>query len=85
MVLAETLSQVHIPEIEPDANHMEDKIEYQAYSVLYRMPVTMDKMEKIREETSKDPTMRILRNVIHRGWPETRRQTLADIHKFWNY
>ena len=42
-------------------------------------------MEKIREESSKDPTMMILLNMIHRGWPQSRQQTPMKIHEFWNY
>jgi hypothetical protein len=85
MILADTLSRAYIPECEPDASNMEDEIEYHAHSVLHRMPVSTNKMEKIREETSKDPTMMILLNAIRRGWPQTRRQTPVEIHEFWNY
>ena len=85
MVLADTLSRAYIPEIERDASRMEDEIEYHAHSVLHRVPISTDKMKKVREETSKDPTMMILMNVIRRGWPETRQQTPVEIHEFWNY
>ena len=85
MVLADTLSRAFIPEIKLDASHMENEVEYHAHSVLHRMPVSANKMEKIREETSKDPTMMILLNMIHRGWPQSRRQTPVEIHEFWNY
>ena len=85
MVLADTLSRAHIQKLKPDASHMEDEIEYHAHSVLQRKPVSTDKMEEIREETSKDPTMMILINVIRRGWPQSRRQTPVEIHEFWNY
>ena len=85
MVLADTLSRAFIPEIKLDASHMENEVEYHAHSVLHRMPVSTNKMEKIREETSKDPTMMILLNMIHRGWPQRRRQTPVEIQEFWNY
>ena len=68
-----------------NASHMENEVEYHAHSVLHRMSVSTNKMEKIREETSKDPTMMILLNMIHRGWPQSRRQTPVEIHEFWNY
>ena len=85
MVLADTLSRAFIPEIKLDASHMENEVEYHAHSVLHRMPVSTNKMEKIRKETSKDPTMMILLNMIHRGWPQSRRQTPVEIREFWNY
>ena len=85
MILADALSRAYIQKLKPDASHMEDEIEYHAHSVLQRKPVSTDKMEEIREETSKDPMMMILINVIRRGWPQSRRQTPVEIHELWNY
>ena len=65
MVLPDTLSRAFVPETKLDASHMENEVEYHAHLVLHRMPVSTNKMEKIREETSKDPTMMILLNMIH--------------------
>jgi hypothetical protein len=85
MVLADTLSRAYVPNSEPDESYMEDEVEYHTHSVLHRIPVSTDKLEKIREETSKDPTMMVLLTVIRRGWPQSRQQTPVEIHEFWNY
>jgi hypothetical protein len=85
MVLADTLSRAYVPNSEPDERYMEDEVEYHTHSVLHRIPVSTDKLEKIREETSKDPTMMVLLTVIRRGWPQSRQQTPVEIHEFWNY
>jgi transposase InsO family protein len=82
MVLTDTLSRAYVPNSEPDESYMEDEVEY---SVLHRIPVSTDKLEKIREETSKDPTMMVLLTLIRRGWPQSRQQTPIEIHEFWNY
>ena len=60
-------------------------MEYQTISVLNRIPVSKDKLETIREETSKDPTMKIPLTVIREGWPHSRQHTPNEIHEFWNY
>ncbi|CAB4036001.1 Hypothetical predicted protein [Paramuricea clavata] len=85
MVLADTLSRAYVPNSEPDESHVEDEVEYHTHSVLHRIPVSTDKLEKIREEKPKDPTMIFLLTVIRRGWPQYRQQTPIEIHEFWNY
>ena len=82
MVPADTVSRAFMPGKELDASHIENEVEYHAHSVWHRMPVSTSKMEKIREETSKDPTMMILLNMIHRGWPQSRQQTPVKIYLF---
>ncbi|CAB3999682.1 retrotransposon-like family member retr-1, partial [Paramuricea clavata] len=85
IVFEDTLSRTYVPNSEPDESHMEDEVEYHTHSVFHRIPVLTDKLEKIREETSKDPTMMVLLTVIRRGWPQSRQQTPVEIHQFWNY
>ena len=49
------------------------------------IPVSSTEIELIHEETSKDPTLTLLRHYIHMGWPIDCRMLPQELHTFWNY
>ena len=49
------------------------------------IPVSSTEIELIHEETSKDPTLTLLRHYIHMGWPIDHRMLPQELHMFWNY
>ena len=49
------------------------------------IPVSSTEIELIHEESSKDPTLNLLRHYIHMGWPVDRRMLPRELHTFWNY
>ena len=49
------------------------------------IPVSSTEIELIREETSKDSTLTLLRHYIHMGWPIDHRMLPQELHTFWNY
>ena len=49
------------------------------------LPVSSTEIELIHEETSKDPTLTLLRHYIHMGWPNDHRMLPQELHTFWNY
>ena len=49
------------------------------------IPVSSTEIELIHEETSKDPTLTLLRHYIHMGWPIDHRMVPQELHTFWNY
>ena len=49
------------------------------------LPVNSTEIELIHEETSKDPTLTLLRHYIHMGWPNDHRMLPQELHTFWNY
>ena len=49
------------------------------------IPVSSTEIELICEETSKDPTLTLLRHYIHMGWPIDHRMLPQELHRFWNY
>ena len=64
--------------------------------IMSNLPVSSTEIELIHEETSKDPTLTLLRHYIHMGWPNDCRMlpqehistmTIGCFHKntFWNY
>ena len=49
------------------------------------LPVSSTEIELICEETSKDPTLTLLRHHIHMGWSNDHRMLPQELHTFWNY
>ena len=49
------------------------------------LPVNSTEIELIHEETTKDPTLTLLRCYIHMGWPNDHRMLPQELHPFWNY
>ena len=49
------------------------------------IPVSSTEIESIHEESTKDPTLNLLRHYIHMGWPIDRRMLPHELHTFWNY
>ena len=80
--LADTLSRVTPTPVE------EDGIQLPIVAVnliTSNIPVSSTEIELIHEETSKDPTLTLLRHYIHMGWPIDCRMLLQELHTFWNY
>ena len=80
--LADTLSRVTPTPVE------EDGIQLPIVAVnliMSNLPVSSTEIELIHEETSKDPTLTLLRHYIHMGWPNDCRMLPQELHTFWNY
>ena len=80
--LADALSRVTPTPVE------EDGIQLPIVAVnliMSNLPVSSTEIELIHEETSKDPTLTLLRHYIHMGWPNDHRMLPQELHMFWNY
>ena len=53
--------------------------------IMSNLPDSSTEIELICEETSKDPTLALLRCYIHMGWPNDHGMLPQDLHTFWNY
>ena len=80
--LADTLSRVTPTPVE------EDGIQLPIVAVnliMSNLPVSSTEIDLICEETSKDPTLTLLKHYIHMGWPNEHRILPQELHTFWNY
>ena len=80
--LADVLSRVTPTPVE------EDGIQLPIVAVnliMSNLPVSSTEIDLISEETSKDPTLTLLRHYIHMGWPNDHRMLPQELHMFWNY
>ena len=51
--------------------------------IMSNLPVSSTEIELICEETTKDPTLTLLRCYIHMGWPNDCRMLPQELHTFY--
>ena len=80
--LADALSRVTLTPVE------EDGIQLAIVAVnliTSNLPVSSTEIDQIHKETSRDPTLTLLKCYIHMGWPNDHRILPQELHMFWNY
>ena len=80
--LADALSRVTLTPVEEDGIQLPI---VEVNLITSNLPVSSTEIELICEETSKDPTLTLLRHYIHMGWPNDHRMLPQELHTFWNY
>ena len=48
-------------------------------------PASLERLQEICEATSKDPTLRLLANIVHEGWLKTIRDSPCSIQSYWYF
>ena len=80
--LADALSRVTPTPVEEDGIQLPIVV---VNLIMSNLPVSSTEIELIHEETSKNPTLTLLRHYIHMGWPVDHRMLPQELHTFWNY
>ena len=80
--LADALSRVTPTPVEEDGIQL---LIVAVNLIMSNLPVSSTEIELIHEETSKDPTLTLLRHYIHMGQPNDHRMLPQELHTFWNY
>ena len=80
--LADALSRVTPTPVEEDGIQLPTVV---VNLIMSNLPVSSTEIELIHEETTKDPTLTLLRCYIHMGQPNDCRMLLQELHTFWNY
>ena len=77
--LADTLSRAHLPTTaHPTA------AEFEHINVTAFLPVSSARLRKIQQATESDETLKALKDVILRGWPEERSQTPTQVTPYFS-
>ena len=79
LVLADTLSRAYLSDETPD-QHDEFEIH-----VLDSGNFSEPMLQKLEDETQKDPELQQLKTVVMDWWPHIKDKTPAEIRPFWNY
>ena len=74
LYFADTLSRAHLPYVSKD---LDEELE-----ISMVLAVSEQKLTQIRQETDNDESLKILKNVIKEGWPETRSELHANVQDF---
>ena len=77
LYIADTLSRAHVEETAADK---EDE-----YEVLMVTPIAPHRMVELKKETASDPQLAKLTTSIKNGWPESVKETDAEIQEFFNF
>jgi len=82
--VADAVSRLH-PDDGELRSELQGDIEVAVHAIVSTLPISDQKMAKIRKETAVDVTMIELHRYIADGWPETRRQCPEILHQYWNH
>ena len=81
MHLADTLSRA-FPSGNEDASPQE---EFEQINMVNYLPITNDRLSQIRENTSCDEALQLLKEVILKGWPGDKTCLPSQIHPYFPY
>ena len=79
LVLADTLSRAYLSDETPD---QPDEFEIH---VLDSGNFSEPMLQKLEDETQKDPELQQLKTVVMDWWPHIKDKTPAEIRPFWNH
>ena len=84
LYLADTLSRAHLSICKSEEETLD--LDHHAISMISTLPVSDNKLSKIKEETSKDGTMlQTLVKIISEGWASHKDHLPSSLYSFWNY
>ena len=81
IAVADTLSRLHLPDIDEKLHR---EIEVYVNQIARVLPVSDARLEEIRLHTKEDEHLIHLREAIQGGWPNTRKQCATDLLAYWN-
>ena len=85
MVLADILSRAHTDECMTAHSAFEEDLACMVHMVLNNAPFSDAKLEEVKNATTEDTTMRILKSTLLEGWPDKISEAHSSIKPFWTY
>ena len=55
------------------------------HHITQSLPASPTKLHQIRDETGKDPTLSLLKEVVFGGWPQRREECPQSLRDYWNF
>ena len=78
LYIADTLSQASLDEKPIQADEEE-------FEVSVVLPTLTERLTQLREETSKDPVLKILPRVVHTEWPDYIKEVNKCLQPYWEF
>ena len=94
MYMADTLSRAYLKEqgeeeaqeeVMTVCNRSEAEIEMEQVESIKNIPISDERLGELKKATEEDPEMKVLLTTVQQGWPESKRETPAIIHGYFNY
>ncbi|XP_052797485.1 uncharacterized protein K02A2.6-like [Mya arenaria] len=80
--VADTLSRNFLNETFPE---LSQGMDMQVHMVMSHLPVSDRKLNELKDKTSQDETLVLLKQTILQGWPTSRKMCPSQILPFWNF
>ena len=55
------------------------------HQITQTAPASPERLQEIWEATAKDPTLRLLVNIVHEGWPKTIKDCSHSTQSYWYF
>ena len=81
MYLADTLSRAYLP-AKPEEDDYTDQ---ESVNMVSYLPITEERLTYIRDGTSRDETLSLLKEVIASGWPEQKSHLPSVLYPYFPY
>ncbi|KAJ8031349.1 hypothetical protein HOLleu_28054 [Holothuria leucospilota] len=83
MYIADTLSRSYLPHEGNDK--LDEELEAQVHCLMTNLPVSERRRQQFVECTNTDQTLKILRKVVEKGWPEDKTEVPDEIREYWDF
>ncbi len=80
MYLADTLSRAYLPEV----NVCESIQKLEEVDHTSTLAIPADRIERLKQASSEDPVLDVLRLTVLKGWPETKSEVPESIHAYYD-
>lgn len=80
MLLADTLSRAYLQ----NGNKSQTELETECVNMVEYVPVSAERMDKIRTATQKDSKLQILIKRIQNGWPDQKKDVPVEITQYYD-
>ncbi|XP_052396170.1 uncharacterized protein K02A2.6-like [Carassius gibelio] len=82
MLLADTLSRSYLPE---HASESSVEVEIESINMVQHVNIAEERLQAVREETSKDRKLQTLIRYIQEGWPLNKKDLPSDIAHYYSF
>ncbi|XP_064423636.1 uncharacterized protein K02A2.6-like [Latimeria chalumnae] len=69
----------------PEQELKEAEEEFEVHQVIQNLLVSEERLIKFKVETSEDPKLNQLKDIVLNGWPDQRSAVEPSIREYWNY
>ena len=83
MFLADTLSRAYLTEVHVNACDFARDLEDVDHTV--SLAITNERLHELTHASSDDPVLKVLRETIRRGWPESKSDVPESIHAYYDF